>query len=567
MSGLSPTLLLAANPGQLSVYVIAGYLLMLLALAWLSNRFFRGTATDYFTASHGVGPVFLLLTLFGTTMTAFALIGSSREAFVGGIGVYGKMVSWSGLIHSLCFFLIGIKVWSYGRRYGYVTQIQYFRARFESNNLGLLLFPVLVGLVVPYLLIGVIGGGLAIQTVTSGAFPETFSESKGGIPFWIGALAICLVVLVYVFFGGVRGTTWANSLQTLIFIVLGGVTFWVISDKLGGVQSATQMVIDHNPAHLKVGATEADEAVYESQLAAFEAGSSPIKPRAPKRIPPLVFLTYAFVPLSVAMFPHLFQHWLTAQRASNFKLAVIVHPLLMLMVWVPCVLIGVWATSAIVDGQAVVPPDFARANAVLPLMVRKLSTPIMGALLTAGVLAAIMSSLDSQFLCISSIFSNDVVAHYLGRDRLTDAQRLLWGRVFVVLVVAASYGISLRIPGASVFSLAVWCFSGFAALSPLIFGALYWKRATKLGAYACVLVAAVLWVLFFYDAQTGNVGLAERLPHTGREGGEYLVLGMMPVATMIIGSTLALVVVSLMTPRPSAATIDKFFTPRVGSTA
>ena len=95
-------------------------------------------------------------------MTAFALVGSSGEAFNVGIGVYGMLASSSGIIHSLCFFLIGIKLWSLGRRHGYTTQIQFFRDRLESDRIGLLLFPILVGLVIPYLLIGVIASGTVI---------------------------------------------------------------------------------------------------------------------------------------------------------------------------------------------------------------------------------------------------------------------------------------------------------------------------------------------------------------------------------------------------------------------
>ena len=58
------------------------------------------------------------------------------------------MASWSGLIHSACFFFVGLRLWSFGKRYGYRTQIQYFRARFESDAIGYFLFPILVLLVV-----------------------------------------------------------------------------------------------------------------------------------------------------------------------------------------------------------------------------------------------------------------------------------------------------------------------------------------------------------------------------------------------------------------------------------
>lgn len=539
------------NSGQIAVAVIAGYLILLLGIGVWSGRAFRGTAADYFVASRGIGPFVLLMSVFGTTMTSFAIIGSSAEAFTAGIGVYGKMVSWSGIIHSLCFFLIGVRLWSMGKRYGYTTQIQFFRDRFESNTLGLVMFPALVGLVVPYLLMGVIGASTAMQSITAGAFPEMFADTKGGIPFWLGGIVVCGVTLVYVFFGGVRGAAWANTFQTCVFIVLGVVTFVVIARQLGGPVAATQQVMHHNPAHLKLGATDADQEVYEQRLAEFEAGESKIKPRHPHAIPPSVFLTYCFIPLSVAMFPHLFQHWLTARSAKAFKLTVVAHPLLMMLTWLPCVMIGIWATSALMpNGNAVLPPDFANANAVLPLMVNKLAPTIVGGLLVAGVLAAIMSSLDSQFICLGSIFTNDIVNHYFGKDRLGDRTVVLLGRVFIVVIVALTYVLSLLIKGASVFRLGVWCFTGFASLAPLVFAALYWKRVTRAGAMASVITAAGVGAVLFALAY-GEKGLI------GEH--EFTVWGMMPVTINVAAATIALVVVSLMTQPPSNATIDKFF--------
>ncbi|MBK8267712.1 MAG: sodium:solute symporter family protein [Planctomycetes bacterium] len=519
---------------------------MLIGIGVVTRRMFRGTTADYFVASRGIGSFLLLMSLFGTTMTSFAIIGSSGEAFKSGIGVYGLMVSWSGIFHSFCFFFIGIKLWSFGARYGYQTQIQFFRDRFESDKLGIFLFPALVGLVTPYILMGIIGGATAMEKITAGAFPVQFAASAGGVPFWLCGLVMCVVVLIYIFFGGVRGAAWANAVQTILFIGLGIVTFFVIADKLGGMEEATQRVVENNPSYLKLDATDQDKQIHAERLAEFKAGNSKAPPRAVDHIPSLKFLTYIFIPFSVAMFPHLFQHWLTAKSAKAFKLSVILHPLLMMLTWLPCVLIGVWATSAVMpDGTLVVPPGVPE-NGVLPLMVRKLSTPVMGGLLTAGVLAAIMSSLDSQFLCLGSIFTNDIVGHYIGHEKLSDRQKLLIGRSFIVVIVAICYVVSLYWRSASVFALGTWCFTGFAALAPLVFAALYWKRATKVGAYACIITAAAVGLYFFSKSDL-------------KSKGEFLVAGMMPVTFVIAASTAALVIVSLATTPPSEKTVKKFF--------
>ena len=57
--------------------IIVGYLFILLLLGVGSSRLFRGTSQDFFVASHSIGPFLLLMSVFGTTMTAFALVGST----------------------------------------------------------------------------------------------------------------------------------------------------------------------------------------------------------------------------------------------------------------------------------------------------------------------------------------------------------------------------------------------------------------------------------------------------------------------------------------------------------
>ena len=155
------------HPGLPQLIIILIYLGLLLTLGLFSSRLFKGTKEDYQVASHSIGPFLLLMSMFGTTMTAFALVGSSGEAYREGVGVYGMLASSSGIVHSLCFFLIGVRVWKFARQHGYTTQIEFFRDRLDSNLIGWLLFPILVGLIIPYLLIGVISSGCLLYTSPS----------------------------------------------------------------------------------------------------------------------------------------------------------------------------------------------------------------------------------------------------------------------------------------------------------------------------------------------------------------------------------------------------------------
>ncbi len=494
--------------------VIAIYLLLLLGLGIASARFSRGTSADFFVASHSIGPFMLLMSIFGTTMTAFALVGSTGKAFSHGIGVYGMMASWSGLVHSAVFFLIGIRLWAIGKRYGYVTQCQYFRARFDNDFIGYLLFPVLVALVIPYLLIGLLGAGAVVQGVTGGMFPDIWPSTNprlvGAVPPWLTGLVISSVVLTYVFLGGVRGAVWANTFQTLVFMTTGVVTFILIARMEGGLVEASRMVLEKRP-----------------ELLARQG-----------QVGQLQFLSYIFIPLSVGMFPHLFQHWLTARSARTFRLSIIMHPIFIMIVWVPCILIGIWAAgSGLTTGNP---------NAVLAIMVKKLDAPLLSGLLTAGILAAIMSSLDSQFICLGTMFTNDIVLHGGRAERFSDRQKVMIGRVFIVCIVTITYLLSLN-DVHKVFDLGVWCFSGFGALFPLVFAAVFWKRATAAGAIACITVTAAVWFGLF---------------RMSGYGGEFLLWGAMPVVYMFGASAITMVVVSLLTQPPPAQHVEKFFIPK-----
>ncbi|MHC4994674.1 MAG: sodium:solute symporter family transporter, partial [Planctomycetota bacterium] len=307
--------------------IIGIYMLILFGLGIGSSLLFRGSSSDFFVASRSIGPFMLLMSLFGTTMTAFALVGSTGKAFSAGIGTYGLMASSSGLIHAACFFLIGIKMWAVGKRYGYVTQIQYFRDRYQSHLLGYVMFPILVGLIIPYLLVGLIGAGSYIGGLTRGMFPVAFEATNGAVPPWLTGLVICVVVLFYVFFGGVRSAVWANTFQTIVFMIMGLVGFTLIAKGLGGAKEAYNMALEHAPEKLARG----------------------------ELIEPSHFMSYMLIPLSVGMFPHLFQHWLTARSAKAFRLTVIAHPIFIMIVWVPCILIGIWAAGLYANGDIRLP--------------------------------------------------------------------------------------------------------------------------------------------------------------------------------------------------------------------
>jgi solute:Na+ symporter, SSS family len=506
--------------------LVFSYLAVVLYIGIFAFRHAKPTdheAEDYFLAGRALGPMVFLLSLFGTNMTAFTILGSAGHAFANGVVTFGLMASSSAFVIPLTLFFVGTRMWAMGRRHGFITPVQMFRDRWECGHIGTLIFVVQAALLVPYIIIGVMGGGTALRAITGGF-----------VPYWLGGALVAMVVMSYVFFGGMRGTAWVNTFQTILFLSFGAVALIVIGRGMGGFPAAMQSLLSSpDTAHLLTR----------------------------ERFSLLFFFSYTFIPLSTIAFPHITIFCLTARRMAQFKRTVIFYPLCILAIWLPCVFLGVAANAmrdvprvaqklearqALAAAPASMTPDEraalrrqAAGDDVVPIMLERYAPLWLAGILGAGIMAAVMAS-DSQILALSTMFTEDVFAFYGGKARFGEAVQVQTGRLFVVVLTIVAYLIALRAPQ-SIFDLAVqYAFSGYAALSPLLFAALFWKRSTKWGA-----LAVAVWV-------------AVAVIYTATTPGALAWFGLMPVVPMTVISCVLMITVSLVTPPPSSQTIDRY---------
>ena len=532
--------------------VVFLYLATVLYIGIFAFRRARGKeeAEDYFLASRSLGPFVFLFSLFGTNMTAFAILGSSGHAFNNGIVTFGLMASSSGLVIPLTIFLIGTRVWALGKKHGFMTPVQMFRDRWECSHIGTTIFVVQAVLLVPYIIIGIMGGGTTLYAISGGL-----------VPYWFGGAIVALVVMSYVFFGGMRGTAWVNTFQTVLFLCFGALALIVIGVGMGGFRTAAQAL----------------QASPMSSLLTRE------------RISPYYFFSYTFIPLSAIAFPHILIFCLTARKMSQFKKTVIFYPLCILAIWLPCVFLGVMANRVTdipeirakqearrvlaTQGRNMAPEardelrEKSGADDVIMLLLQRYAPLWLAGLLGAGIMAAVMAS-DSQILALSTMFTEDVFAFYGGKTRFGESVQVQTGRIFIILITLLAYAVALRAPE-TIFELAIqYAFSGYAALSPLLVAALFWRGSTKWGALAVtvwtalsVVAVAVLQAMVPAPAPgpatiiwaPGGVEVLSRTP------GGTAVFGFMPVVPMVLISALLMIVVSLMTRKPARTTLAKYF--------
>ena len=532
--------------------VVFLYLAIVLYIGIFAFRRAKGKeeAEDYFLASRSLGPFVFLFSLFGTNMTAFAILGSSGHAFSNGIVTFGLMASSSAFVIPLTIFLIGTRVWALGKKYGFMTPVQMFRDRWECGHIGTAIFTVQSVLLIPYIIIGIMGGGTTLYAISGGV-----------VPYWFGGAIVAMVVMSYVFFGGMRGTAWVNTFQTVLFLLFGAIALIVIGVGMGGFQTAAQAIQSSPMANLLTR----------------------------ERISPYYFFSYTFIPLSAIAFPHILIFCLTARKMSQFKKTVIFYPLCIMAIWLPCVFLGVMANRVTdvpqirakqearrvlaTQGKTMEPEkrdelrDAAAGDDVIMLLLQRYAPLWLAGLLGAGIMAAVMAS-DSQILALSTMFTEDVFAYYGGKKRFGEAVQVQTGRLFIVLITLFAYAIALRAPE-TIFELAIqYAFSGFAALSPLLIAALFWKGSTKWGALAVTIWTAltVVAVAIFQSMVPApapgpatvvwSLGGAEVLSRTP---GGTAVFGFMPVVPMVIVSVLLMILVSIATAKPRATTLARYF--------
>jgi len=532
--------------------VVFAYLATALYLGIFAFRRSRqGNAEDYFLAGRSLGPAVFLLSLFGTNMTAFSILGASGHAFSNGIVTFGLMASASALVIPVTLLTIGTRLWALGRRNGFMTPVQMFRDRWECGHIGTVIFVVQAALLVPYIIIAVKGGGATLEAVSGGI-----------VPYWLGGAIVSLVVMGYVFFGGMRGTAWVNALQASLFLVFGTIALLVIAAGMGGFRAAIESL-------------------------AASPSTSYLLTR--ERISTLFFFSYTFIPLSTIAFPHVGIFCLTARRLGHFRKTVVLYPICLLAIWLPSVFIGVVANAAR-DVPSIEAKLEARADLASPALDSAARDRLRGvaagddvilrvmegyaptwlfAILGACVMAAVMAS-DSQILALSTMFTEDVFAFYGGKARFGQTVQVQTGRVFIVVITLVAYVMALRVPQ-SIFEVATqYAFAGYSALTPLLVAALFWRHSTKWGALASTLWTAIA-VLTVAAIQQGipspppgtavPVWSAFGADIVTRTPAGAMVLGCLPVVPMTIVSALLMVIVSRLTAaaRASRETLGRYF--------
>ena len=190
---------------------------------------------------------------------------------------------------------------------------------------------------------------------------------------------------------------------------------------------------------------------------------------------------------------------------------------------------------------------------ILQLFTENYYLPVIGGIFLCGILAAIMSTADSQLLVSASSVAEDIYKGVFKKDA-DDKTVLNISRITVLVIAVLAYLIALD-PNSSIMGLVSNAWAGFgAAFGPLVVLSLFWKRTNLQGAVAGVLSGAITVIVWDYLKIVSTVDEAGNAIRVTI--GDYTGLYSLLVGFII--SLICIVVVSLLTPAPDAEILQEF---------
>ncbi len=342
--------------------VVLVYLAGMLVLGALARRK-TGGAQEFFLAGRSLRTFVLLGTMAATNFSAFTVVGFSGAGYRMGFAFYPVMAYGTGLM-ALTFILIGIPAFRIGRELGLITPAELIEARFGSRRLGVTFAVVQSVFTLPY---------LALQPLAAGYV----LESLLGVPHALGAAVVTAVIVCYVLAGGMRSVAWTDVVQGFVMLAALAAGLAVVVDALGGWSAATTRLAAASPEHLT-------------------------RPGAGGGLPVGIWVSYmALWFMADPMLPQLFQRFYAARDERSIVRTAALYPVVTTVIFFLPVAIGAFGRVLIpgLEGQ--------KADTVFPLLMERFGGPWLAGLAAAGVLAAIMSTMDSQLLTLASIVERD----------------------------------------------------------------------------------------------------------------------------------------------------------------
>ncbi|WP_181347277.1 sodium/pantothenate symporter [Thalassobacillus sp. CUG 92003] len=437
------------------------FLVLIFFIGFSASKVVRSSdsfLTEYFLGGRELGGLLLAMTMVATYGSASSFIGGPGVAYTEGFG--WVLLAMSQVVTGyFVLMILGKKFAIMARRYNAVTLIDFLKERYQSKWVVLVAAFSIIVFLFSAMAAQWIGGARLIESVT-------------GISY-LGALFIFAVsVLVYVIIGGFRAVALTDTLQGIVMLI--GTLILLIATIVagGGISNIIADLQAENPN--LITPYGADGGLSSAYVSSF----------------------WILVGVGVVGLPQVTVRAMSYKNSRSMHRALIVGTIVVGFIMLNMHLIGVFARPIL--------PGIEVGDKVMPLIALEVLPAWVAGIVLAAPMAAIMSTVDSLLLLVSSAVVKDVYLNYI-EPRASD------NRVKKLSIsVTAALGIFVFLMAINPPDLLVWlnlfAFGGLEAafIWPVIFG-LYWQKGNKHGALASMLVGIVSYTLLhnFYPSAFG----------------------------------------------------------------
>ena len=494
--------------------VIVLYLAMMILIGVVFSKG-NDDAGDFYLGGRKLSPLVAAMSAEASDMSSWLLLGIPGLAYLSGMADATWTIIGLAIGTYLNWLFVASKLRRYTEKLGAITIPEYFAARYkdEKNIITLISAVVIVVFFIPYVASGFAACGKLFNTLF-------------GVNYLFAMIASAIIIALYCSLGGFKAVCMTDLVQSiamtisLIIVIIFGI------HQAGGWDA----VVDNAkslPGYFSI--TE----IYD-----------PVN----KTSSPYGFLTACSMlawGLGYFGMPHILVRFMAIGDEKKIALSRRVASVWVVIAMFVALLIGMIGLAMSANGSIPVLEGSGNAERVIIYITNLMSSygilsSIIAGVILSGILAATMSTADSQLLASASAISADLIQAF-GKKKLDDETQVKVAKVTVILISIIAIFIA-KDPDSSVFQIVSFAWAGFgAAFGPVVLLSLFWKRSNLQGALAGMITGGAFVFIWKF-------GIAKL-------GGGFAIYELLPAFLIAL---VVNVVVSLTTKAPDSEIVNTF---------
>ncbi|MBQ2738594.1 MAG: sodium/proline symporter [Oscillibacter sp.] len=484
------------------------YLCFVIVTGIMIGRRSKKSSEGFYLGGRGIGPLVTAMSAEASDMSSWLLMGLPGLAYLSGVADAGWTAIGLAVGTYLNFLLVAKKIRRYSVRLDAITIPSFISKRYQEEKPVIMCIASVIILIffVPY-----VASGFA-------AIGKLFNSLLGW-DYMTAVLIGAVVIISYTSVGGFSAVATMDLIQSIIMSCA-----LIVITVFGIVQAGGIGTVIENAKALPG---------YLSFTQIHDVASGTAKPYGIMSIASMMAWGLGYFGM-----PHILVRFMAIRDENELKVSRRIASVWVVISMTVAVCIGMIGYSVSKAGRIPV-LEGSNSETVIVQISNLLSSygifpAIIAGLILAGILAATMSTADSQLLAAASAFSENMLQDVFGK-KLTAKQSMLVAR-FTVVVIAVIAVFLATDPNSSVFKIVSFAWAGFGAtFGPAVLAAIFWKRSNRQGILAGLVVGGVMVFVWKFGIS--------------KLGGAFAIYELLPA---FVVACIAIVIVSLVTEKPSA---------------